>query len=232
MTAERLDDQLDGLRALTDPVRKALYRHVVSQRHAVGREEAAQATGVSRSLAAYHLDRLVEDGLLEARFERLGRRGGPGAGRPSKLYRRSPVQLQVSVPPRDYETAARLLADALDHEDAPTRSALHQRARDFGVELGTETAHRSHESRAAHPITACLEAVLAERGYEPYDDNGTIRVRNCPFHALAAEHQELVCGMNLAVMEGVLQGIGGQGIQARLDPRPNECCVAFDIAEQ
>jgi predicted ArsR family transcriptional regulator len=231
MTPDRLDDQLDGLRALSDPVRRALYRHVVGQRHAVGRDEAARAVGISRSLAAYHLDRLEEDGLLEVRFERLGGRRGPGSGRPAKLYARSAGAFQVSVPPRDYETAARLLAAALDTDDAPTRAALYERARHFGAEVGAETARRSHDSRQARRITSDLEQVLTERGYEPYDDNGTIRVRNCPFHALAAEHQELVCGMNLAVMEGVLEGISTERVHARLDPRPGECCVAFDIPD-
>jgi predicted ArsR family transcriptional regulator len=234
MTPDRLDDQLDGLRALGDPVRRALYRHVVAQDHAVGRDEAAHAVGVSRSLAAYHLDKLVEDDLLEARFERLGRRGGPGAGRPAKLYARSSSAFQVSVPPRDYETAARLLADALDDDEAaPGRVvALHQRAREFGAHLGAEADRSNHDSGAPHQLTSCLEELLAERGYEPYDDDGTIRVRNCPFHALAAEHQDLVCGMNLAVMEGVLQGIGSKHVQARLDPRAGECCVAFDVPER
>jgi predicted ArsR family transcriptional regulator len=235
MTPDRhngqLDHQLDGLRALSDPVRRALYRHVVAQRHAVGRDEAARAVGISRSLAAYHLDKLADDGLLEARFERLGRRGGPGSGRPAKLYARSPGAFQVSVPPRDYETAARLLADAVDADKANRRTALYQRAREFGAEVGAETARRSHDSRQARRITSDLEQVLTERGYEPYDDNGTIRVRNCPFHALAAEHQELVCGMNLAVMEGVLEGFDNERIHARLDPRPGECCVAFDVPD-
>jgi predicted ArsR family transcriptional regulator len=228
MTPDGLDNQLEGLLVLGDPVRRALYRHVVAQDHAVGRDEAAQAVGVSRSLAAYHLDKLADDGLLEVRFERLGRRRGPGAGRPAKLYGRSATTFQVSVPPRDYETAARLLADALDRDDAPGRAALHQRARDVGSQIGAETARRGRASTSAGQTTRRLKEVLTKRGYEPYDDNGTIHVRNCPFHALAAEHQELVCGMNLALMEGVLQEIGSEHIQARLDPQPGECCIAFD----
>src|SRR3954467_11626577 len=101
-------DELPRLGALADDVRRRLYRYVVAADSPVGRDDAAQACEVSRSLVAYHLDRLVEEGLLEVTFERLTGRTGPGAGRPAKLYRRSARQFHVSLPPRDYELPARL----------------------------------------------------------------------------------------------------------------------------
>ena len=219
-------DQLAGISNLSDSVRRALYRATGAHRSGISRDEAADEVGISRSLAAYHLDKLVEAGLLEARFERRSGRQGPGAGRPAKVYEVSNRQFQVSVPPRDYELAARLLAETLDeHADAPTRSALHDRARMAGETLGAEAREHCSDGR----MVECVRDVLAARGYEPYDDDdGVVRLSNCPFDTLAAQHRELVCNMNLAVMQGVIDAIGADAIRPRLDPRPNECCVAFE----
>jgi predicted ArsR family transcriptional regulator len=225
--ADTLDD-LAGISGLSDPVRRALYRHVVATGGPVGRDAAARAVGISRSLAAYHLDRLVDDGLLEARYERLTGRRGPGAGRPSKLYVRSAKQFEVSVPPRQYEVAARILAAALD-ADEDGRALVARVARGFGGEIGAEVSRRCGDAATAELID-CLVDVLAERGYEPYDDDGTVRLRNCPFDSLAADHRDLVCGMNLAVMEGATEALGASTVRPRLDPRPGRCCVSFERA--
>jgi len=226
-TDEGVDAQLERLSHLKDSIRLGLYRATAASRAGISRDDAAQAVGISRSLAAYHLDKLVEAGLLEARFERRTGRQGPGAGRPAKIYVASRRQFQVSVPPRDYELAAQLLADTLAADtdtDAPPREALQDRARVLGGALGAEARRRCDGDR----IAECLTGVLAARGYEPYDEGGVVRLRNCPFHTLAAQHQELVCGMNLAVLEGMVDALGADAIRPRLDPRPDECCVAFE----
>ncbi len=220
-------DDLQGISGLADPVRRALYRHVVAAGDPVGRDAAARAVGISRSLAAYHLDRLVDDGLLEPRYERLTQRQGPGAGRPAKLYVRSAAQFEVSLPPRDYEFAARLLAEAVE-DDERGRAAVARVAPTFGTEIGAEVSRRCGDA-TSDELVHCLVDVLEERGYEPYDDDDrTIRLRNCPFDSLASEHRDLVCGMNLAVMEGVTESLGTGAVRPRLDPRPGQCCVAFE----
>lgn len=219
-------DDLQALQGLTDPVRRTLYRHVAAQREPVSRDAAARATGISRSLAAYHLDRLVDDGVLECRYERLSGRRGPGAGRPSKLYARSEARIQVSVPPRDYELAARLLAQAVEAEENG-RVAAARAARALGQEIGRDAGHRDVGSSSSDAVDR-LVRVLEERGYEPYDDDGTIRLRNCPFDALAARHRDLVCGMNLALIEGATEALGDDAVRPRLDPRSGECCVALE----
>ena len=109
-----VDQQLTGLASLGDPIRRALYRHVADRGVPVSRDEAAYAAGISRPLAAYHLDKLVDDGLLEPRYHRRGGRGGPGAGRPAKHYVRADRQLELSLPARDYAGLAELLADAVE----------------------------------------------------------------------------------------------------------------------
>jgi predicted ArsR family transcriptional regulator len=220
-------DDLDRVAGLADPVRRALYRHVVAAGGPVGRDAAAAAAGISRSLAAYHLDRLVEDGLLEAEYRRLTGRTGPGAGRPAKVYSRSARRFEVSVPPRHYEVPARLLATALEDDDQAVRK-VGRVARAYGSEIGGEVTRRCGETASPSQVVRCLVDVLEERGYEPYEEERTIRLRNCPFDALATDHRDVVCGMNLAVMQGATDVLDGDTVKARLDPRPGECCVALE----
>jgi|SRR5579872_3043826 len=259
---EDLDTQIAGVAALDEPVRRRLYDYVIGQPDAVGRDEAARTAGVSRALAAFHLDRLVDEGLLETEYRRLSGRTGPGAGRPSKLYRRSERQIQVSLPPRRYELAARLFAAALDGARSPEAlAALNGVARAFGRQLGEPELRTQQElvpAGALAPDTtdtagadSCRSAEveralgrLAACGYEPLidrDDEGaagvSIRLRNCPFHALAAEHRALVCGMNLALMEGFVEGLASTGTgqeglpSAQLDPQPGMCCVRLRLEQ-
>jgi predicted ArsR family transcriptional regulator len=220
-------DDLDGIAGLADPMRRALYRHVVAAREPVGRDAAAAAAGISRSLAAYHLDRLVDDGLLDAQYQRLSGRTGPGAGRPAKVYTRSARRFAVSVPARDYEVPARLFATAIEHDDRAAKNVARV-AREYGSEIGAEVTKRCGKSASPSKAMGCLVDVLEERGYEPYEEERTIRLRNCPFDALAADHRDVVCGMNLAVMQGATDVIAGEKLKPRLDPRPGECCVALE----
>jgi predicted ArsR family transcriptional regulator len=192
--------------------------------------------GTSRSLAAYHLDKLLADGLLEVCYQRrTGRRGpgagrrGPGAGRPAKLYARSARQVELSLPARDYALLAELLARAVEADRAgAARAALNAAAHDLGAALGAETASRTAPGDASEPTLAAMREVLASRGYEPYDDDGVIRLRNCPFDRIAAEHRQLVCQANLAMLRGLAERLGGATpVTPVLDPRPGRCCVAL-----
>jgi len=210
------DAELDALGVLADPVRRTLYRYVAQSGREIGRAEAADAAGVKRSLAAFHLDRLAEAGLLDVGFRRPPGRGGPGAGRPAKLYRRAAAEVAVTLPPRSYDLAAEVLADAAE------------RAR-----LDTEVAAAARErGRAEATPGADLHEELTARGYEPYDDGPDIRLRNCPFHRLATDQPVVACAMNLALLEGLLDGIGGTDRTAHLDPRPGECCVILTPASK
>jgi predicted ArsR family transcriptional regulator len=187
----------DVFGALADPVRRELYRWVVAQAEPVSRDQAASGAGVPRHTAKFHLDRLVTDGLLETEFRRLTGRRGPGAGRPAKLYRRSPREVAVTLPPRRYELAARIMAAALDR--GGSAEALAEAAAEVGR-------------------TANLGAL----GYEPHERAGVVQLLNCPFHALAREHTALVCGMNLHLVAALLAGSDRRAV---LDPAPGRCCV-------
>jgi predicted ArsR family transcriptional regulator len=134
--------------------------------------------------------------------------------------------VNVSLPPRDYEVAARLLAQAFEDSKHEPRVALARAARELGTEIGAEATRRAGRRASARRQHECLREVLHERGYEPFEESGTIRLRNCPFHALAAEHRELVCGMNLDMIAAIVEGLGTD-LAAVLDPRPGQCCVAI-----
>ena len=224
-----IDQQLTGLAGLGDPLRRALYRQVAERGVPVSRDDAAQATGISRPLAAYHLDKLVHDGLLEARYQRRSDRRGPGAGRPAKHYVRADRQIELSLPTRDYAALAELLAGAVQADPTgAAQAALNHAAASLGAELGTEAAATLVQADPDQVLTALRQA-LAARGYEPHDDpDGTIRLRNCPFDRIAAHHPQLICGANHAMLQGLTDQLDGDPpIQAVLDPQPGRCCVTL-----
>lgn len=189
-------------------MRRRLYRHVASAPGEVGRDAAAEAVGISRSLAAFHLDKLVEAELLAVSFRRLSGRTGPGAGRPAKVYRRAEGEHTVSVPPRSYNEIGRLLAEVVENA---------------GLDRELQAAAKA--AGAAHPDATAddLVEVLRARGYQPFWDGETLRLHNCPFRALAEEFPALVCGMNLAL----LQGLAPEEWSPAMEPCPGGCCVAL-----
>jgi predicted ArsR family transcriptional regulator len=226
----KVERQIEELAALGKPARRALYFYVVHLPREVSREEAARAVKVSRSLAGFHLDRLVEEGLLEASFRRLSGRAGPGAGRPAKLYRRSSRQIDVSLPQRSYELAARILATAIGASEGPkARKVLARTARGVGEQIGAEARVRAGPRPGKKRLLAGMVAALAAQGYEPEPAEGELRLRNCPFHALVSEHKDLVCGMNLALIEGVVEGLELPAARPVLAPVPGMCCVRLKL---
>ncbi len=211
---------------LDDRVRGQLYAFVSGRGEPVGRDEAAAAVGIGRALAVYHLDKLVEAGLLTATYRRPPGRSGPGAGRPAKVYARSCGEFMVTVPVREYELAARLLVQAIAADRSGQAGAALQAA---AWKLGADLAER-HQADQDRSQPA-LDSALSEYGYEPrQDEAGTVRMRNCPFRHLAELEPELVCHMNLALIQGLAAGLEAGGLHPVLDPEPEHCCVAIPAA--
>jgi len=208
---------LAALSALADPTRRRLYGLVVEAGRPLGRDEAVAAVGISRSLAAYHLDKLAEQGLLEVEYARPPGRAGPGAGRPAKLYRRAAREFVLRAPPRDYQLLAELLVrTAADDEQGVIHGAIERAAAELGEQLGA--------------AAQSLEQILRERGYEAVEaEPGHLRLRNCPFAAVAAQCPAFVCRLNLALIRGILVGLGADPELASLVPRKGECCVALRL---
>jgi predicted ArsR family transcriptional regulator len=214
-----------GIGVLADDTRRALYEYVVGQPDPVGREQAAAAIDLPLHRASFHLDRLVTEGLLEVEFRRLTGRTGPGAGRPSKLYRRSGQEFAVSLPERRYELVGEILAAAFTRATggAELDRALDECAREEGVDLGAAASHVGVSLDA-------LAAVLAGQGYEARLEDETVVLANCPFDALARKHTDLVCGLNRSFVQGVADGLGCAAT-ASLEPADERCCVTARAAE-
>jgi predicted ArsR family transcriptional regulator len=229
--AAEVTAQISAISILNEPLRRALYAYVLSRPGAVGREEAGKAVGITRELAAFHLDKLLEEGLVDVEYRRLSGREGPGAGRPAKLYRASDRQLEISLPGRRYELAARLLAEAFAQQGTNPGQALDEVAHRFGEDLGAQARRRMGHGPSDTTLLHTTCQVLRDQGFEPTETGGTVRLRNCPFQSIAKDHPELVCGMNLSLARGLLAGLGAGGLEARLEPQPGMCCVAFSMAK-
>ncbi len=227
-------ERVAGIGALAEPARRALYRYVAGRAEAVSREQAAHGTGIAVHSAKFHLDRLVEEGLLEVEFRRLSGRSGPGAGRPAKLYRRSEREIAVSLPERRYDLAGRILAAAVERAQGggvAVGEAVREAASDEGRRAGAGSGEGSggdsggDSGGGTRPELERLAGALTPYGYEPRIGDDRLVLANCPFDALAREHTELVCGLNEAFVNGVLEGLGCSGVEACLDPEPGMCCV-------
>lgn len=221
----RPSDALDAVATLHEPTRRRLYELVSGRDEPVSRDEAAEALGIGRPIAAFHLDRLARAGLLTTSHQRLTGRSGPGAGRPSKLYRRAAGAVEVSVPARSYEVAAALFADAL--EQPGQAEQLTERARARGRAIGLEVGSALGDQPSPEDREGAVIAALGRAGYEPRVDGATILLRNCPFDGLVQEHRQLTCGMNLAILEGIRDGLGDTTRAPRPVTIPGYCCVAF-----
>ena len=225
-----------GIGALAEPVRRQLYLFVCAQPTPVSRDQAADAVGVPRHKAKFHLDRLESEGLLETEYARVTGRTGPGAGRTAKLYRRAAREVAVSLPTREYELAGRLMAGAIA-ESARTGTSvleiLHRMASEYGTLVGG-TALATEGGKPATPQAALDIAVqaLREHGYEPASAADRTVMANCPFHALAQVHPTLVCHMNHALITGLIGSLAPDRVDAKLDPGDDRCCVTLVLPRE
>lgn len=222
-------DPISSVALLEEPNRRRLYDLIAHVGEAVGRDEAAAALGITRELAAFHLDRLVQAGLLTTEFRRLSGRTGPGAGRPAKLYRRTEGDVIVTLPTRNYDLAADVMAEALERLGAAGAHALEPVARDRGLAEAhrlSATIEATSEGSESFGQAVLVEA-LAGAGYEPETRaDGSVMLRNCPYDALAIDHRGLTCDMSAAWAEGLVDGLASP-MTVELAPEPGRCCVIF-----
>ena len=215
---------LTAVALLAEPTRQRLYLYLRERNEPVGREEAARHAGIKPRLAAFHLDRMADAGLLEVGYRRLSGRVGPGAGRPAKVYSVSPRSFSVDIPQTRYALAASMMATALSAgARADGAESLQDVATDVGKSLGDEIRQQARTKGAR------LEAVqrkLGQLGYEPrVQESGEWTMRNCIFSELSASHRELVCPMNAALVTGLLDGARVPSLHVERRKAPPGCCV-------
>ncbi|HEU5033282.1 MAG TPA: helix-turn-helix domain-containing protein [Mycobacteriales bacterium] len=213
------------IQLLAEPTRRRVFDLVRSAGAPMTRDAVATEAGIGRRLAAFHLDLLAEAGLLTVDYARPMGRSGPGAGRPAKRYRAAEVDLELTVPTRRYDVAARILARAITESPGDAAGAAATIAREEGRRLGELRRPGGRLSAAA--TLAAAEEVLADVGYEPQRSGGEcVRLRNCPFHAVVDVAPALVCGVNDTFITGILEGMRGhRSVTAALDGAAPDCCV-------
>jgi predicted ArsR family transcriptional regulator len=228
----------ETVQLLTEPTRRQVLEAVRAARVPCTRDEVAGACGISRRLAAFHLDQLAESGLLEVDYARPPGRSGPGAGRPAKRYRWTPMDVAVTLPARRYDLVARVLATGV-RENPAAAQAVRDAAEAEGRRLGAATLSEEDPGAPASEVgggdepAAGLDVVagrLAGLGYEPCRSEGEVRLRNCPFEAAVDVAPELVCGLNQRFVSGLVAGLGVQGVEAVLAPAPPDCCVGLRLS--
>jgi predicted ArsR family transcriptional regulator len=225
---------------LADRLRQRLYRFVASQPGPVTRDQAAAAVGISRKLAAFHLDKLLGAGLLvTAAPDPAGRR--PGPGRTPKAYQPATAAVAVSVPQRRYDLLGDLLTQAIvaDGPASTARRTARHIARERGQALGERVRAQRRLGRLGpeRALTVAGE-LLAVCGYEPAraPTQPQLVLRNCPFRQLARRAPELICRLNHDFLAGLLAGLGTRRVDAVLHPDPaadpTRCCVLIEAPAQ
>lgn len=230
---DTVDPAIRAVAALDEPSRRSMYAFIRDARRPVTRDEAAEAIGISRKLAAFHLDKLVEAGVLRSHYAPV--HGIRKVGRTPKVYEPSDLDIRVSIPPRQLDVLAGILVDAVLTEASDERAgdAALRVARSHGEAVGAEERARTRPGRLGAERALTLTAALLERhGFEPAREAPTcLRLRNCPFHPLAAKAPGLVCAINHAYLSGVLAGLNAPTLQAVLAPSPPDCCVELKPRE-
>jgi predicted ArsR family transcriptional regulator len=228
-------DQADIVRcisALDDPSRRGLFDFVRSSGRPVTREAAAEALGMSRKLAAFHLDKLVDVGLLAAEYDTSAR--SRTLGRSPKTYRPSGRAIRLSIPARRPEALAELLLEAVTAARAgeSTAEAALRLAYEDGRELGKAIRAEAKLGRLGpERALGVAAAVLTDRGFEPAREGGCVTLHNCPYLPMSAHATELVCGINHRQLSGLLDGMQAPtSMRAVLAPRPGRCCVELRTA--
>jgi predicted ArsR family transcriptional regulator len=221
---------VEAVAALADPVRRSLFDAVAAAPAPISREHAAAQVGISRKLAAFHLDKLVAAGLLTAGTAPAGGR----VGRRPRVYRRADGDLQVSIPSRRPQLLARLLLETIaELRPGETGAAAARRvSRERGRETGVRERDRLRPGRlGAERALVLLRALLERLGYEATPATETrLGFAACPFHPLAGESPELVCGIHHAYVAGLVEGLGATALAVDLAPGTDGCCVGVRAA--
>ena len=150
-------------------------------------------------------------------------------GRAPKVYEPAETDIRISIPQRRHDVLADILLDAVltEGEDETARDAALRSARCRGERAGATERNRVRPGRLGPERALTLASGLLElNGFEPAPETpARVRLRNCPFHPLAAKAPEVVCQINHAYLADLIDGLDAPAVEAVLDPRAGECCV-------
>ena len=218
MEPSDIDRTIDQLCVLHDPVRRRVYKTVREAGRPLSRAEAAELAGTSVRLTTFHLEKLLDEGFLEAIFE--GSRAPGLVGRPAKRYTSTDLELEVAIPPRRYDVVAEILAGVVGNPaEAAARVADAAAA---AAEYGRRIGRRVRRNRR---IGDRVAAALGLVGYEPTEVGRDVVLTNCPFSRAAEMQPDVVCPMNHALVGGLLVGVGNRSFVPELDRQAGRCCI-------
>ena len=223
MSGVTSDPAIRAVAALDDDLRRGMYAFIRTARRPVTRDEAAEAVGISRKLAAFHLDKLVDAGVLQAGYQAQGVRR---VGRAPKVYRPADADIRVSLPPRGHDLLAEILLDAATSGEPDKQEAITRAAYDRGRDIGAGERRRTRPGRlGAERALTMIAAAMRDHGFDPVrESTGSLRLHTCPFHPMVAKAPALVCGLNHAFLRGLVDGIDAPAVTAELAPGDG-CCV-------
>lgn len=210
--------------------RAQVLRVIRGEREGIGVRALADATGMHENTIRFHLNRLVEDGLVERR------QVAPGTpGRPPLRFVASSGGMDEE--PGNYALIARVLSEGLAGATDDIEGTAVEFGRRWGRVRGAQAAARSgHDRPTLEDAIEELARILEEAGFEPEIEPGAqetvVRIHNCPFRQLARDDQTIPCGVHRGIMEGVLEGVGTGEAVTRLDPwvTPHLCVARVTIS--
>ena len=225
---QSFDRNVTGIGVLADPVRRKLYRFVCSQDQPVTRDQAAasgwrcppQGEVPPRPVGGGRTARgrlCPVDRTRRAWCWTSRRSATAGAAR----------EFAVTLPARDYELAGHIMADAISdsaRNGTPIFDALNNAAAAYGAAIAASSTDHPSGSDAALDFAV---RILTEHAYEPRRIDRSVVMANCPFHALAVGHTELVCRLNHSLLTGFVDSVASDLLEARLEPGENRCCVTL-----
>jgi predicted ArsR family transcriptional regulator len=220
--------------ALGDPTRRRVFFVVREATAPRSKDEVAEVVGIERRLAGFHLDKLVEQGFLQAEFRRR-ERGGPGAGRPPKLYSLAETEAAVTLPERHYDLLAELLLRAMSEPGASTTEQLERVGFEFGRSLATEQAGGGGSPFTPTQAIAEVVRLLTRYGFAATSDGpASIKACSCPFEEMAFHDPERVCGLDRSIWRGILSVYAPRATIGLMKARAegDEACVAEVVTAQ
>lgn len=139
----------------------------------------------------------------------------------------------MSIPSRHHDLLADVLIEAISTQGTGSaRQAAERIAHERGRQLGAAQRRTVRAGRlgAERALTLATDALTCD-GFEPQRIRGDcIRLRNCPFHPLAARSPQLVCAINHSYLSGLVHGLDTSTVTAVLNPGASECCVEIQAA--
>jgi predicted ArsR family transcriptional regulator len=207
MTTATLQQQA---RALGDPTRHAIFRHLAQAGRPVGIAELNEEFPLNHTAIRQHLAKLLAAGLVtEAKVQ------GPGRGRPRLVYEPNPATAGQWGATGPYERLSRLLVEIIGTGLAPK-------------EVGRRAADRFRVPTPSGDVVADVTAAMARQGFDPelrgVRGGAEIVLHNCPFAAVAIADRHTICALHLGIAEGLTAATAANVSElVAYDPRNAGC---------